>query len=304
MCEATSSTNRQHKDRLFKKVFGTKEDLLSLYNAINNTDYSDPNDVEINTVEDFIYMSMKNDVSFLIYDVLNLYEHQSSQNPNMAFRGFLYLAELYKGMFSGRQDLYSSVRLALPTPQFIVFYNGTADEPDESFIKMSDAYVGNISGEPSLECTARLLNINYGHNKELMDKCKRLHDYSALIKKIRDNQKAGMNNVEAIDKAVDDCIKENLLADILSKHRLEVTQVLLTEYDEELHINNEKDISYNKGLEQGLEQGIERGIEQGRNEQLLESIKNLMTNLGLSAEEAMKSLGIEQANFDKYLKMM
>ena len=80
--------------------------------------------------------------------------------------------------------------------------------------------------------------------------------------------------------------------------------MLLTEYDEELHINNEKDISYNKGLEQGLEQGIERGIEQGRNEQLLESIKNLMTNLGLSAEEAMKSLGIEQANFDKYLKMM
>jgi len=84
--------------------------------------------------------------------------------------------------------------------------------------------------------------------------------------------------------------------------------VLLTEYDEELHINNEKDISYNKGLEQGLEQGIEqgieKGIEQGRNEQLLESIKNLMTNLGLSAEDAMKSLGIEQTNFDKYLKMM
>ena len=257
------STNRQYKDRLFKKVFSTKEDLLSLYNAVNGTDYHNPDDVEINTIEDFIYMSMKNDVSFLIYDVMNLYEHQSSPNPNMAFRGFLYLAELYRSMFENHKDLYSSRLISLPTPQFIVFYNGEADAPDESFINMSDAFSGKIVGEPALECRARLLNINYGHNKELMHKCKRLHDYSALIQRIRDNLSKGLDNQSAIDTAVDSCIKEGILIDILQKHRLEVTQVLLTEYDEKLHIDNEKNISYEEGVAEGLEIGIEKGIEQG-----------------------------------------
>ena len=247
-----NSTNRQYKDRLFKKVFSTKEDLLSLYNAINGTDYDNPDDVEINTVEDFIYMSMKNDVSFLIYDVMNLYEHQSSPNPNMAFRGFLYLAELYRGMFENHKDLYSSRLIPLPTPQFIVFYNGQADAPDESFINMSDAFAGEIVGEPALECRARLLNVNYGHNKELMEKCKRLHDYSALIQRIRGNIAAGMDNKTAIDEAVNSCIKDGILLDILQQHRLEVTQVLLTEYDEKLHIDNEKNISHEEGISEGV----------------------------------------------------
>ncbi len=241
------NTNRLYKDRLFKKVFESKEDLLNLFNAVNNTSYDNPDDVEINTVEDFIYMGMKNDVSFLIYDVLNLYEHQSSKNPNMALRGFLYMAELYKGLFVEKKDLYSSKLIPLPTPQFIVFYNGTADEPDESYVSMNDAYVGQILGTPSLDCSARLLNINYGHNKELMAKCRKLQEYSILVKRIRDYLAQGFKNSVAISKAIDDCIKDGVLVDLLEKHRLEVTSMLLTEYDEVEHIANEKDISFEEG---------------------------------------------------------
>lgn len=281
-----SKTNRQYKDRLFKRVFQTKDDLLSLYNAINNTNYNNPDDVEINTIEDFIYMGMKNDVSFLIYDILNIYEHQSSYNPNMALRGFLYLADLYKGMFAQHKDLYSSKMITLPTPQFIVFYNGTKDEPDETYVNMSSAYIGEISGEPSLECRARLLNINYGHNLELMKKCRRLKEYSTLVKIIRDNISRGLGNEAAINDALDTCIKKGILVDLLSKHKMEVTDMLLTEYDEMEHISNEKNISF------------EEGKAEGRAEELLDLVREGL----IQADIAAKRLGVTVIEFEDMLK--
>lgn len=87
--------NRKYKDRLFQRVFEDKKDLLDLYNAINDTNYSNPDDLEITTLEDVIFMSMKNDKSFIISSTMNLYEHQSTINPNMPIRGLLYFAELY-----------------------------------------------------------------------------------------------------------------------------------------------------------------------------------------------------------------
>lgn len=87
--------NREYKDRLFKLVFREKKDLLELYNAINDTEYDNLDDIEINTLEDVVYMGMKNDISFLVTDVLNLYEHQSTFSPNLPLRGLLYFADLY-----------------------------------------------------------------------------------------------------------------------------------------------------------------------------------------------------------------
>lgn len=84
------SANREYKDRLFRLVFQKKEDLLSLYNAVNGTSYDDPDDLEVNTLENALYLAMKNDLSFLIGATLNLYEHQSSFNPNMPIRGVMY----------------------------------------------------------------------------------------------------------------------------------------------------------------------------------------------------------------------
>ena len=290
--------NTQHKDRLFKKVFETKEDLLSLYNAINGTEHKNPEDIEINTIENFIYMGMKNDVSFLITNVMNLYEQQSTINPNMPLRGFLYFAELYRKLFGNHTDLYSSRRIPLPTPQFVVFYNGEDKEEDRRVMRMSSAYSAVINEQAAIECTAILLNINYGHNKEIMQKCKKLEEYAILIHKIRQYIMAGMQKVDAVDQAVDECIEEGILTDILEKHRSEAKSMILEEYDEELHIKNEKEISFEDGLRQGMQQGIDQGIQQGMiqgmqqgQETLADSVRRLRN--GESADDILK-LGYDQ----------
>ena len=87
--------NRRYKDRLFYALFGSEERkrlTLELYNAINQTDYDNPDDLQLNTIEDVVYMGMKNDVSFLLASDLNMYEQQSTWNPNMPLRCFLYAA--------------------------------------------------------------------------------------------------------------------------------------------------------------------------------------------------------------------
>ena len=240
--------NREHKDRFFKKVFSTKGALLNLYNAVNGTDYDNPDDIEINTIEDFLFLSMKNDVSFLFTETMNLYEHQSSVNPNMPFRGLIYLAKLYHKTVFEKNDFYGSKLVKIPTPQFVVFYNGTREEPDVSELRLSDAFWGTGKYQPALECKVIVLNINYQHNKELMEKCSELRDYAILIYKIRQNRDAGLPLSEAIDKAIDDCINESVLKDILLAHRMEAKEMLFTEYDEEVHIKNEKKISYEDGM--------------------------------------------------------
>ncbi|MCR5267745.1 MAG: hypothetical protein K6E16_04450, partial [Lachnospiraceae bacterium] len=250
------SINRNNKDRFFKRLFSEKEALLSLYNAINGTDYSDPDLIEINTIEDFIFMTMKNDLSFVLANVLNLYEQQSTVNPNMPLRGFLYLSELYRKEIKGNDDLYSSKMVPLPTPQFIVFYIGKENEPDKTEMRMSDAYMGKPVNKPAIECTATLLNINYGHNRDLMEKCEKLKGYSIFVHLIRENVANGMTMEEAVESAVSECIREGILEDILTKHRAEATAMILEEYDEAKHIENEKAISYEDGLKAGIEQGI------------------------------------------------
>ena len=151
--EKNGIVNRNYKDRLFKLVFEKKEDLLQLYNAINDTDYDNPDDIEVNTLEDVVYMGMKNDISFLITDVLNLYEHQSTFSPNMPLRGLLYFARLYQKIVGNEKKIYSGRLIELPYPQFVVFYNGTAQEPKRMELKLSDAFPKWCNKEnAALEC--------------------------------------------------------------------------------------------------------------------------------------------------------
>ena len=109
--------DRKYKDRLFRLVFSDKKDLLDLYNAVNGTDYQNPEELEVNTLENVLYLSMKNDLSFLIDAELNLYEHQSTCNPNMPMRGFLYFGDLYSAYIALREiNLYSSTAKQFPIP--------------------------------------------------------------------------------------------------------------------------------------------------------------------------------------------
>ena len=179
--------NRQYKDRLFKLVFSNKEDLLQLYNAINDTNYDNPEDIEINTLEDVVYMGMKNDISFLLTDILNLYEHQSTFSPNLPLRGLLYFARLYQKIIGNEKRIYSGKLIELPYPQFIVFYNGTMEEPERQVLELSDAFPNWTNKESAaLACKAVVLNINLGYNKEVMEKCKKLKEYAQYIARVRE----------------------------------------------------------------------------------------------------------------------
>lgn len=195
-----------------------------------------------------LYLKMKNDISFLIGDILNLYEHQSTVNPNMPVRGFLYFAETYqKYLKKYKYNLYGSKLISLPRPQYVIFYNGTEKQPDRSQLKMSDAFPHSKTAmEPCLECKALMLNINKGRNRELMEKCGRLKEYSLFIAKVREKLTLDLPFTEAVDMAIRECIRENILKDILINHRAEVINMLFTEYDEQEHMASVKEEGQNR----------------------------------------------------------
>ena len=229
------NTQRKYKDRLFVSLFRKKEELLALYNAVNGSNYEDPDSLIINTIEDVIYLGMKNDVSFIFDARMNLYEHQSSWNPNMPLRGLFYFAMLYKGYIAlNRMELYSERKLELPTPQYVVFYNRTKKEPDKQKLRLSDLFQVECE-EAALECIATVININLGKNQELMAQCSTLFGYSYLVAEVQGNIDGGMSISNAVDYVVKTCIENGILADYLREHRAEVCEMIMTEYNEELH---------------------------------------------------------------------
>ena len=228
--------NRQYKDRLWRMIFNNKEDLLQLYNAINHTDYQNPDDLEVNTLEDVLYLSMKNDVSFLVGGTMNLYEHQSTFNPNMPLRGVFYFSRVYEGYVADNNlMIYHEKRVRLPKPKYIVFYNGTKKQPDSMELKLSDCFENTDNEAPCLECTATMLNINYGHNQELMKHCRKLEEYSIFVQCVREYIQSEPSVEDALEKAIDTCINQDVLADFLKKHRVEVLEMILTTYNKKLH---------------------------------------------------------------------
>ena len=255
--------NRKYKDRLFRFLFRNKKDLLDLYNAVNGSNYDDPEALEIVTMEDVIFLKMKNDLSFMVANRLNLYEHQSTYSPNMPLRGLIYLARQYEGLIAKEQEnLYGSKLVKIPTPEFVIFYNGTKEQSDQTELHLSDAFTEG-RGSGCLECTAQMMNINRGHNKELMEKCRRLWEYAEFIAEVNDNLAQGYSLKRAITVAMNSCIERDILADVLLANKAEVMGMLLTEYDEKKHMKAIRKEGYEDGLEEGIQKGIERGIEQG-----------------------------------------
>ena len=247
--------NRKHKDRLFRKIFGYEKyrgNLLSLYNALNDTNYTNPDDMELTTIDNVIYMGMKNDVSCIIDSRMHLYEQQSSFNPNMPLRGLLYFGKLYnKYIKKNRLNIYGSHLIKIPTPQYYVFYNGIQNYPDRKVLKLSDAFqkkqtVGDF------EWTAIMLNINYGKNNKLMEQCQILREYAILIDTIRRYQKMYDDTEEAVTRAVDECIEKSILVDFLLEHKSEVIDMCLTEYNEEETMKMFKEEAREEGREEGI----------------------------------------------------
>lgn len=284
--------NRQYKDSLFCMLFGqNKENALSLYNAVNHTNYDNPDELEFTTLKDVIYMKMKNDVSFIIDKSLSLYEHQSTFNPNMPLRGLLYFSALYQKELDDRR-LYGRRLVRIPNPQYIVFYNGSKKEEERILLKLSDAFE---KPDPSgmFEWTAIMLNINYGQNKELLEKCIALQHYAIFISKVRQYNKS-MDLEDAVTEAVQECIRENVLREFLEKHRKELSGMILEEFDEEGYYELLREEGYEDGYEAGQRDGHEAGLAKGLEEGKIETIRNTFfraLDKGILPELAMEIVG-------------
>ena len=272
---------RDFKSRMFTMIFSDKKALLELYNAVANRNYSDPELLTINTLENAIYMSMQNDLSFIIDLRLSLYEQQSTYNPNMPLRFLMYLADLYSKHVAV-QNLYGTRLIQIPPPQFIVFYNGTDKRPEHEILKLSDAYLLK-DVDVSLELIAQVLNINVGYNEDLKNACKTLCDYSKYVQRVRDHKAMGITIDEAVELTIEECIRDNILREFLVQNRSEAKAVSIYEYNEEEHMRMEREQHYAEGHSKGLEEGLSKGLEKGQFQEFQSTVIK-MSKIGMTPE--------------------
>ncbi len=244
----------KYKDTIFRMLFNDKRELLSLYNALNGTDYGNPDDIIINTIGDSTFMKVKNDISFIFNYELGVFEHQSTPCPNMPLRDLFYVAKLLKTI-TQEQDLYQSKPILIPAPKFYVFYNGTLPIEDQKIYRLSEQFEKR-EDIPDLELIVTVININEGHNPELMAACKTLKCYSIFVALVRKYIKEIQPDVDdrdeavktAIERAIDDCIEDDILGDFFSKNRKEVVDMSMWDYNEELHNKTIAKENYDDGV--------------------------------------------------------
>ena len=242
--EKIPAANRQYKDTVFRMLFSEKENLLSLYNAVTGNAYQNADDLKIVTLENAIYMGMKNDLAFMLETNIYLYEHQSTLNPNIPLRDLIYIGIEYQ-QYVNNKSLYSSRLQKIPAPKFMVFYNGTDAVDDRVELRLSNAYE-HLAGEPDLELKVLMLNVNEGHNKELMEQCQTLKEYAIYVARVR-KYASEMNLNDAVARAIDECIKEGILVEFLRKNRSEVKMVSILEYDKEWEEKKLRKAEYEAG---------------------------------------------------------
>lgn len=279
--------NTKYKDRLFSFIFGRperKEWTLSLYNAVNGSSHTDPEEIEIVTMEDILYMGMKNDMSFLITDTANMYEQQSTYNPNMPVRKLMYAARLYdRYIHVNRLNIYSTKQIRLPVPKLVTFYNGM-EEREDDILELKDAFLTE-DGKPAetesdIQVRVRMININYGKNKELMGACRPLSEYAWFIAEIRRNNQ-GMDIETAVDSALEAMPEEFGLKKFLVANKAEVKQMCITEYNEAETMEQFREEGREEGEILRLIKMVYKKMLKGRtNEEIAEEVEESIELIG------------------------
>ena len=278
--------NRIYKDRLYKMIFNDKSELLKLYNAMNGTHYDDPAMLTITTLDNAIYMTMENDLSFIIDMRLALYEQQSTVNPNLPLRFLMYITDIYSA-YTKDMNIYGSKKVQIPLPSFVIFYNGVKSQPDRTEFLLSELF-HPTTDQPALELKAVMLNINKGHNQELMNACHTLRDYSEYVARIR-TYSAEMPLTDAVEKAITECIHENILRDFLLKNRAEAKAMSIYEYDEEKTLRMFREEGYEDGERNGkIQATIEMCLEFNLSSDAI--VQKLMTKFQFSENQAQEYL--------------
>lgn len=320
---------REYKDTVFRMLFKDADNALALYNGLSGNNYMDASQLEFNTLENAIYMNVKNDISFIIGDSLNLYEHQSTWNPNMPLRDLIYITSIYQNYVEIKQDksIYGNSVISLPFPEFVVFYNGIEEHPEYSELKLSDSYIRHSGTtaykksesrsihkdigkrvdksegveplhkqmeslqelvQPSLELVVKVININPGKNEELKQKCPVLNEYAIYVGTVRKYVKT-MPLEDAVNKAVEECIKNNVLKQFLMQQKAEVIRMSIFEYDEEKELGRIRKAEREEGEKIGQVRGEELGEQKG----LMQGAVNMVITLkkmGISKQEAISKV--------------
>ena len=286
-------SDRRYKDTIFRMLFSDKKNLLELYNAVSGRHYDNPEDLKIVTLENAVYMGMKNDLAFLLSTGIYLYEHQSTVNPNMPLRNLFYISSEYSKLVETK-SLYSSAIQKVPAPNFIVFYNGQDELADRSEYRLSDAFAPQVDN-PALELRVTVLNINYGRNLELMKQSRTLRDYAQYVALVRKYKEESGSLDDAVNRAVDECIKNDILADFLRKNRAEVVMTSIFEYNKEEEERKLRTAERQAGYDEGYGKGIA--------ENLCKLIDNFMSRRTATLEEACDALGISVEDYKKAEKL-
>ena len=259
---------------------------LSVYNALNGTDYTNPDDIEICTLDKGVSLTVRNDAAFVVDAALSIYEHQSTVCPNMPVRNLIYYTTIIS-KFVKKKNIYGRTLVKIPAPKFVVFYNGDEDQPAEYEMRLSDAFEKKTDN-PELELVCKVYNINFGKNQELLEKCNVLKQYMTFVDYVRyylsqlDDYDEG-NLKKAINMAIDRCIEEGVLVEFLRENRSEVVKVTQLDYTFDRQIIMER----------------EAGREEGSEAAQCDAIRNIMKSLKLSADEAMDILNIPEADREK-----
>ena len=292
-----AKVQRNYKDTVSRMLFREPENALSLYNALNGTSYTDASQITFNMLDNAIYMGMQNDISFLIMNEVNLYEHQSTYNLNMPLRDLFYVAELLQ-VYVKDQSLYSSKLIKLPTPHFVVFYNGIEGKPERRILRLLEAFEVPTE-DPELELKVTILNINPEMNEELKEKCPVLKQYTQYVEQVRYNS-TGMPLEQAVEEAIEYCIRHNILKDFLLKQRAEVVKMSIFEYDEEREMELIRRDEREIGKEMGIQEERQRAQEEldKNRENMIRSIISICKEMGgaqeLAAQKLMKNCNLNE----------
>ena len=288
-------TNRKIRDTVFCHFMSNESHLLSLCNALNDTGYDESSDITINTLEGSFFSNIKNDISFILNNLMVvLIEHQTTINPNMPLRFLSYVDELYKRYTNtSHKKIYGDDLIKIPAPEFYVFYDGNDTSFEKHTLKLSDAFE---TQSDKLELTVHVYNLADGMNDELKRKCLPIGEYSIFSNAYKYFRQQKMEIDHAVDAAIKYCLENNVMVDYLKNNQKEVIDMFGFEWNEK----EEREAL----LEIGEERGRLEGKIEGKLEGKIESIKELMRNLNLSPEKAMTALGIAPSEFSRYLTML
>ena len=264
------TSNREYKDSLFRMLFADRAKAAELYNAIKGTNYT-ADDIKIYTLETPLFFGgLRNDVAFTIGNkLIILVEHQSSLNPNMALRLLLYIALIYEILIN-KKAMYKTKRMSIANPEFYVIYNGKEDYPEKTIMKLSDLY--EVRGvENNLELIVTVYNVNKGCNEKMMDQSSTLSEYATFVAKVREYEEGGIELTESLERAIEDCIKDDILREFLQRYGGEVVNALYREWN----LDDAKEVWAEERSEEIAENFLRDGI----------SKEVVMKNTDLSIEQ-------------------